>query len=274
MLYKSLFIFLLLFLVSCNIKDSRKNKIKNIKIEEITRGEKDIYFDFSKVESRKIKNYPFENEVEHLPKISKEYFRCKGSPLNLERIDERDSDNIKIYLDCEGSSKHSLPLINKKENVYPVLVDILNYLQKKTKKRVNITCGHRCPKHNTYADFDKTAKTSKHMIGAEVDFYVEGYENKPFEILDLIFKYFKEKKYYKNKNEYENFYEYTKATDVKNPPFYNKEIFVKIYDFDEGRDFSNRHPYPYISLQVLFDKDNNEKVTYTWEKANKNLLSF
>ena len=44
--------------------------------------------------------------------------------MNPERIDENDSMNIKVYLDCEGSSKHSLPLIDGKEGVYPVLLDI------------------------------------------------------------------------------------------------------------------------------------------------------
>ena len=175
MLYKSLFIFFILLLTSCNFNENKSNKIKNIKILEISRKKDDKYFDFEKVEMRKIRNYSFENEVDNLPKITKEYFRCKGNALNPERIDETNKEDIKVFLDCDGSSKHSLPIINGSENVYSILVELLNYIQKRTKKRVNITCGHRCPKHNAYSDFYLNAKTSKHMIGAEVDFYVDSY---------------------------------------------------------------------------------------------------
>ncbi|MBN2479858.1 MAG: DUF882 domain-containing protein, partial [Parachlamydiales bacterium] len=185
-LCKSIFILLLLFLSSCNFNDLKDLKKKKIKVDKITRLEKDHFFDFNEPKQKKLEAYPFEENLENISKITKEYFRCKGNPLNPERIDESDPDNIKVYLDCEGSSKHSLPLMhNNKEGVYPILIDILNYIQKKTKKKVIITCGHRCPKHNQYSDFDSSAKLSKHLIGAEVDFYVEGYEQKYLEILNL-----------------------------------------------------------------------------------------
>ncbi len=112
--------------------------------------------------------YPFDDRLTYF-NITKDFFRCKGNPLNPQRIENKDL-NTKVYLDCEGSAKHGLSLINSKEGVYPILIDLLNYIQRKTNKKVVITCGFRCPKHNEYADILNNAKSSKHMIGAEVDF--------------------------------------------------------------------------------------------------------
>ena len=36
--------------------------------------------------------------------------------------------------DCEGCTRHGLPIIRGRENVYPILVDLLNFIQKKTGK--------------------------------------------------------------------------------------------------------------------------------------------
>ena len=265
---KSFFVIFSIFLISCS-KDQLQNK--KIKIEKITRNQNDVCIN-QDITLKKLPPYSFEEGMDKFSKITKEYFRCQGNPLNPERIDESDPDNIKVYLDCQGSSKHSLPIINSDEGVYPQLIDILNYIQKKTKKRVIITCAHRCPTHNSYADFFNNDKFSKHMIGAEVDFYVEGMEHKPLEVTKTILQYFKEKQKYKESKEYD-FFEDTKS-NLKNPILYNKEVKIRIYDFDEGRDFSNRHPYPYICLEVLYDKDKKEKVAYSWEKANKGFLQF
>jgi hypothetical protein len=56
-------------------------------------------------------------------------------------------------------------------------------------------------------------------------------------------------------------------SDVSTPPWYNKEILIKLYLKNEGRDFDNRHPYPYVSIQVRFDRELNEKVVCSWQKA-------
>src|SRR5690606_2499225 len=128
------------------------------------------------------------------------------------------------FYDCNGSEKHSLPLRDKKEFVYPILIDLLNYLQMKTEKRVVITCGHRCPDHNTYSDQSSSNRYSKHMIGAEVSFYIQGMEEEPEVILDLIQEYYKSDKSYANKKEWIEFKTYEKEdTNVSTPPIYNKE---------------------------------------------------
>ncbi|NGX34147.1 MAG: hypothetical protein K1060chlam1_00496 [Candidatus Anoxychlamydiales bacterium] len=265
-----LFIFFIIFsLISC--KDNKKTA-HSTKIEKISRSKDDIYYKYQEPTKNLMDLYPFEEETAGFFKITKEFFRCKGNPLNPERVDTSNLDNVKVYLDCVGPIKHSLPLINGKEGVYPVLIDILNFVQRKTKKRVVITCGHRCPKHNSYADISNIAKTSKHLIGAEVDFYIQGLENSPLKVMDLIFDFYKEDSRYRGSEEYEGFQQYQKETDVSTPPWHNKEIFVKLYQYNEGRDFNNRHPYPYICIQVLYDRSTKQKVNYTWEKAYRGYL--
>lgn len=214
-------------------------------------------------EQKDVESYPWDKTlVANLPKLTKEYFRCKGSALNPPKTLEKSGDK---HLDCGGTEKHSLPLRNGKEFIYPILIDVLNYIQLKTGKRVVITSGHRCPEHNTYVDSSPANQYSKHLMGAEVSFYVQGLEEHPEASIKLI------QEYYKGQKEYEEFKRYEKPdTDVSTQPWYNKELFVKLYTRKEGRDFDNRHPYPYISLQVRYDRDLKEKVMFSWDKAHKN----
>ncbi len=207
--------------------------------------------------------YPWEaNEQGTNIRITKEYFRCNGSSTNPLKLSKEP-----LY-DCGGKQRHSLPLQNNKEFVYPILIDLLNYLQQTTGKKVIITCGYRCPTHNTYADDSTFNQTSKHMIGAEVDFYIQGLENSPETAVQLLMEFYKTTPPYKGKKEYEDFLLYEKSdTNVSTAPWYNKEIMIKLYKKTEGRDFDNTHPYPYISIQVRFDRDKNERVTYSWQKA-------
>jgi len=271
---KRFFIFFIFILLSCSSNEHLNLKRKDFKIEKVQRADNDVYYSFEKPKKKQILLYPFEEDNLKFFKITKEFFRCKGNTLNPERIDETNINDIKMFLDCEGSSKHGLPLIHSKEGVYPILIDILNYIQKKTNKKVVITCGHCCPKHNTYADISNKAKTSKHMIGAEVDFYVQGLEENPQKVIDIIFGFYTDNAKYNKKEEFEKFLRYEKATDVFILPWYNKEIFIKLYQSNEGRDFDNRHPYPYISIQVLWDRNTKEKVNYTWDKAYKGYLHW
>ncbi len=211
--------------------------------------------------------------VGHLPKVTKEYFRCKGSSLNPLRITQTKEGEPQRLNDCGGTDKHSLPLRDGKEFIYPILLDLLNAIQNRSGKRVVISCGHRCPDHNTYADLKETARFSKHMIGAEVSFYVQGLEERPEAVIALIQDYYKNQPKYKGKKDFLEFQRYEKGdSDVSTPPWFNKEVFIKVYKKGEGRDFDNRHPFPYISLQVRYDMDLGEKVIYSWEKANRNYL--
>jgi len=100
------------------------------------------------------------------------------------------------------------------------------------------------------------------MIGAEVDFYVQGMESRPEEVINVI------KAYYKEQPLYQEFDRLNRGEwNVSTPPWYNREILIKLYTRAEGRDFDNRHPYPYISIQVRNDRETKEKVISSWQKA-------
>lgn len=210
--------------------------------------------------------YPWEKKFagKYAP-ITKEYFRCKGCSTNPIKLVEKNGTSEAIT-DC-SSNGHSLPVRDGKEEIYPILIDLLNFIQARTNRRVVITCGHRCPAHNTYADPSTFNANSKHMIGAEVDFYVEGLENQPLEIISYI------QDYYRGQKEFETFQRYEGPdTNVSTPPWFNKEVFVKLYKPDEGRDLDNQHPYSYLSIQVRYDRARGKRVTYTWEEAFRGYL--
>ncbi|MCP5492583.1 MAG: hypothetical protein H7A40_06040 [Chlamydiales bacterium] len=235
--------------------ESRRIKRRHAVAEPITRGAAD-YMKTTDSEEIKREPYPWEARFAGLhPLITKDYFRCKGSSRREVVV----HDNRPLF-DCSGA--HSLPIQDGKEFIWPQLVDLLNYLQEKTNKRVVITCGHRCPTHNTYADPDRYNQNSKHQIGAEVDFYIEGMENQPDKVIELILAYFPDP-----------FSRYEKGgLNVRTPPWYNKEVFVKLYEEDEGRDLDNQHAFPYISVQMRYDKVRGEWITYSWDKAFKGFL--
>lgn len=269
-------IILSLLLTACSSSDRQTEselKKQNQLGEYIYRKSDESFFALNTPKPKEQPPYPWEKaQKSGLRKITKDYFRCNGSSLNPERVIQ-EGNEIKRYTDCGGNDKHGLPMENGKEFVYPILIDLLNDIQQKTGKRVIITSGHRCPEHNLYVDPSKENQYSKHMIGAEVSFYVQGYEEKPQQIVELIKDYYHNTPAYKNNLAYQQFQRYTKDnTNVRTEPWLNKEIFIKIFQKDEGRNFDNRHPYPYISLQVRYDKEKNEPVTYSWPKAYKNYL--
>jgi len=265
-----------LFLVGCSSSDNNQSarmRTDTQKGEYIYRVHDEQLFQIPPLEKKFREVYPWESSLSGERLITKEYFRCKGSSLNPARTVVRDKGEIVHYYDCGGSEKHSLPLREQKEYIYPILIDLVNYLQTKTEKRVVITCGHRCPEHNTYSDPAISNQYSKHMIGAEVSFYVQGLENHPETVIKLIQDYYKTKEKYSKQKEYIEFKRYEKKdTNVSTQPWYNKEIFIKLFQKSEGRNFDNRHPYPYISIQVRYDFDKQENVIYSWDKANGNYL--
>jgi hypothetical protein len=269
---KLLLIILALFLQSCSLPDEKQqNNLRrnNRKGEYIYRIHNEYLFAAKPPKPKDTPSYPWEEgKIGNIQKITKEYFRCRGSSLNPPRTIEENGSHKNLF-DCGGSEKHSLPLRDGKEFIYSVLIDILNYVQASTQKKVVITSGHRCPEHNTYVDTSKANQSSKHMIGAEVSFYVQGLENQPDKIARIIQQYYQQSPKYSQNPQYTHFKAYDK--DDKKPLF-NKEIFIKLYNANEGRNFDNRHPYPYITIQVRHDRDLDQQVLYTWDRANRNFL--
>lgn len=245
-----------IFFIGCS-QDSEEKKIQ---VDYILRKKDTVFCPLYKPKFQKREPYPWEEgKAENLCRITKEFFRCKGSSLNPPILRGNEE-----FIDCDGN--HGFSMVEGKEGVYAVLIDILNYIQQKTKKKVVITCGHRCPQHNNYSEYSSLARVSKHMIGAEVDFYVEGMQKNPLEVIDIIFSFYKERR----KN-FQEFFRYQKNTNVSTQPWYNKEIFVKLFLEKEGRDFDNNHGYPYISIAVRYDIDTKQEVVYSWKKAREYL---
>ncbi len=267
--------FILSLLTACSgVEEAQRKQIKerNERKDLIHRLASETHYPMEKLTLQAKAPYPWEpGFTGGHPVITKEAFRCKGNSGNLPKTKEGD----KKYLihDCGGFSKHSLPVRDGKEFVYPIFLDILNYIQVKTGLPVVVTSGHRCPEHHNYIDPSAYSKNSKHMIGAEVDFYVVGMERKPLEVIEYIMAYYKETERYKKEKEYVNFTRLDQVkVDISTTPWFNKEILIKLYKENEGRNLDNQHVYPYISLQVRYDRDRKEKVVFSLDKASSGFM--
>lgn len=266
-----------LILTSCSgMVDSEKKRIRKLNAtgEHIYRSQNEYLFPIQNPTKQMREQYPWEDSfVGNHQKITKEFFRCKGSHANPP-IKHHLNGEVTHLTDCGGVEQHSLPLKNGKEFIYPALIELLNYVQEKTQKKVVITCGHRCPFHNMYSDNSSFNTTSKHMIGAEVDFYVKGMEWSPEAVVKIIKNYYRDHPQFKNSTQFTQFQRYEKETNVSTLPWYNKEIFVKVFKKDEGRDLDNNHRFPFIAIQLKWDRDQNQPVSYSWSKAFNGYLRY
>ncbi|QVL55377.1 MAG: hypothetical protein KFB95_08715 [Simkaniaceae bacterium] len=261
-----LLLFILSVLVGCSgLEKSERKKIRerNLTFRPIQRQSDELLFPKTTHPQKKRIPYPWEKKKigSHL-RITKEFFRCQGDILNPPIQIHRQTDLI-YHLDCGGIETHTLPIKNGKEFIYPILIDLLNHVQEATEKKVVVTCGHRCPNHNLYADPSKAGRSSKHLIGAEVDFYVESLEHSPQVVIDTLLTYYKE-----------SLRRSETLSSASTPSWYNKEVAITLYHETEGRDFDNNHPYPYISIQVRYDRDNKRPVQYNWHEAHTSFIKY
>lgn len=267
---KPLFSTLLIFLLyGCNNAQGKKFHKHNVHGEYIYRIQNDSLFVPSPPLPIAKEKYPWEQCYEgNLSKITKEFFRCKGNLQNPLIKQEKEGKVINYFRDCSGGESHGLPIRDEKEFIYPCLFDLLNYLQRMTHKKVVVTSGHRCPTHNSYCDYSPSNISSKHMLGAEVDFYVEGMEEEPEAIIALLQRYYKDYPPFQGKKEYESFQRYKNGKlNVSTPPWFNKEIFIKLYLKNEGRSVDNNHSHPFISIQVRHDRDLDKPVLFDAKQA-------
>ena len=244
---KALICLLFVFSSCSDLERSEGEKIKkcNEKREKIYRQKNESYFSQVDFPDFKREKYPWQNlEKSELPKITKEFFSCKGSEIHPPIRKEGKNEAI---VDCLGFEKHTLPMIDGKEVVNLALVAILNYIQEKCLKQVVITSGHRCLAHELYCSGGVLDAASKHLTAEEVDFYVEGLEENPLEVVSYIMDYYQKF----NQTDLNRFIKCKKNNrNLTHPGWYNKEIIIRINEKDEGRDFDNRHPYPYISIEL------------------------
>jgi hypothetical protein len=253
------YIFSALFIVGCSgleTSEAKKRRQMNWVIEPIKRKGADE--DFFIPEPQQVETpliYPWEDKyIGKLPRITKEFFRCKGNPLSppLEIISA--THLISYQLDCGGIEEHSLPIREGEEFIYPILITLLNEVQKISHKKVIITSGHRCPTHNLYVDRTQKSRTSKHLMGAEVDFYVEGIERHPLSVVQILEKF------------YEDDEEFGPLKPVEGK-WTNREVTLSCYGSKERRNGDNLHPFPYLTIEVKYDRQTKRPVHFSWNQG-------
>lgn len=209
--------------------------------------------------SAALPSYPWDEKwIGAHRRITREFFRCLGSAPSFCLIQDKERD-------CRGIDEHSLPVKDHQEFIYPILIKLLNYLQTTTEKRVVITCGHRCPRHNSYADPSWKNRTSKHQIGAEVDFYVEGMEERPDQVIELLLSYYRTQ----TSDPCTRTFVRTSRHGTRTPSWTNREVSLTLSAADERRDLDNHHPYPYLTIEVLYDTATKSRVAYSWQQAHQ-----
>ncbi len=228
----------LLFLWSCSGLPQSESKEKhrtNLLVEPITRQSLDCFFELKDPEQAEAPpSYPWQDKyISKMLRINKEFFRCKGNPLNPPLRVITNEGHITYQIDCEGSDMHSLPIRNGKEFIYPTLIDLLNHIQVKTGKKVIITSGHRCPTHNLYVNAKAKSSVSKHLMGAKVDFYVEGMEENPLKVIPFLADFCA-----------------TKPLIKKEEKWVNQDMTITCHGAGEDRNGDNQHPYPYITVEL------------------------
>lgn len=224
-------------------------------------GEKSSW-ELPPIRSQPRPRYPWSERYDSpLLPITSAHFQCRGSSLHPPILYKSDE----TLFDCNGAHEHSLPLGEDGDLIPHELIEVLNYVQRTANKPLHITAGHRCPKHQRYVNPSYKAQFSKHLIGAEVTFYVE--DEPASRLVELIQSFYKNHPLLKKDSRYTTFERYTKSdTDVSTLPWYNRELFIKLYQSHEGRDLDNSHELPYVSIQVRFNR-RGERVRYTHEVA-------
>lgn len=205
---------------------------------------------------RKQQIYPWEPIHGSIPRITPYFFMCKG------RIDHPHvfSPQGQVIFDCVGHVYHSMFLKEGRAFVYPILLKLLNYVQKELHAPVIITSGNRCVQHNSYISRENTNKKNKYMVGAQVDFYVYGYEEQPERVMEILQKF-----YVNQASAYSQFY--SVQTGMLSPSYKNQEVAIHLFDRTERRNSDNAHSYPYLSIEVLIANGHSVNVNQDWQNG-------
>ncbi|MCH9620946.1 MAG: hypothetical protein S4CHLAM20_03560 [Chlamydiia bacterium] len=251
---KKILFMIVLCLVGCSSADDRsqgRRMKENKATEKIYRLSHQKFYTEEPAELVKKDPYPWESGTA-FSKITVDSFRCQGRRNHQKR--QRDG---KEYADCGGLAEHGLPYADKDEFVYSVMIKLLNQVQNAFQKKVVITSGHRCPKHHSYITMGKS-KISRYMIGAKVDFFIEGMEEKPHEIIEKL------KSFYKNDQGYSEFREVRNNDGTRS--WHNKEVILTINPEGEHTKLQNRN-HPVVSIDVRYDRDKEESIILDWKRA-------
>jgi hypothetical protein len=255
-----LFLLLLFLLSSCSTADERvelRRMNNNKSSEKIYRLSSERVYKETDMELASRELYPWENETE-FSKITMNTLRCRGNISHKKRVKDK-----KEYEDCGGMHHHGLPYIDGEEFVYPVLISLLNKVQNSLNKKVVVTSGHRCPKHNSYLTLG-TSRISKYMIGAKVDFYVEGLEDNYEDVIERIMYL-----YEGEKEEYSLFKKI--AAKGSSPSWRNKEVIITTAHDGEHTVLLKKN-HPVISIEVRYDRERDARVILDWKKAYQGFI--
>lgn len=263
-----------ILLVSCSgLEKTQQGKIRkaNEVKDPILRFSDEYYFKETLPKKKEREKYPWEERyVGNFTKITKESFRCRGSSSHPDRKFINSDGIEEILVDCEGLGSHSLPVREGEEFIYETLLNLLNHVQKENQKRVIVTSGYRCPVHNRYCNHAKSNQTSKHQIGAEVDFYVDGMQSNPEDVVKQLIEYYQ--------NDEPHYQQFRKMVKEKNgfqyPVWYNKEIFITINHYKISNDLDNNFSHPYITIELRIDRENESKIDYTWQQASNGYMRY
>jgi hypothetical protein len=247
-------ILLTIFLNGCSTADER-NQARRMKengsSERIYRLSNQKVYVESAMEIAVKEPYPWESGTA-FSKITVDRFRCQGSHDRKEK--ERDG---KIYKDCCGLADHGLPYGDNDEYVYPVMVSLLNKVQKAFNKKVVITAGHRCPAHQAYVTLGKS-KISRYMIGAKVDFYLEGMEQDALTVVEKL------KSFYEDDKGFSEFYEVRNKDGTR--AWHNKEVIFTINTEGEHTVLLGKK-HAVVSIDVRYDRSKSEGIVLDWKRA-------
>ena len=262
---EALILILAFSLYGCSgLEQSEQEKIKKTQAlsEPILRYRDEKFHAICFPEQKIRERYSWENTTAHkFPKITKEAFRCKGSGSPKPKISR---ENLAMF-DCQGADKHSLPIYEDKEFIYPALLEILNELQDQLKRKVVVTAGHRCYKHQTFLLGTTTGAVTKYVLGAQVDFLIDGIEASSGKIIDCLQEYYK--RVFPDQKEYQ-------LEKSVIGVWHNKEISMRVYAKHEGRNEDNTHDLPYLSIELKHDRVLDKKIQVNYQQALSGYYRF
>lgn len=183
-------------------------------------------------------------------------FRCKGSVSHKKKASKGRSTSVYI-MDCNSES-HSLPLRGGKEYVFPVLIDMCNYVQQELKSCVKIAAGHRCDAHSRYQLASLRNVGSRHRACALVTLYVENCSDTPEKVVDSIAS-FLASDCYKRDNIFKTSCKYIHQ-GTKNARLTSKEFDVGIASQEALQDSEHLSAPYYITIKVLYDYEAKSSV--------------
>src|SRR3989338_2368335 len=122
---KNIFFVLMALMTGCSpMEESEKDKLRRVNevAENVYRLDGEHFFQANEVTVAKRETYPWEPKSLTVDKkITKEYFRCRGSAQNgCKSLIDSLGDKAQM-IDCGGMEKHGLPYRDEGEFIYPAL---------------------------------------------------------------------------------------------------------------------------------------------------------